>query len=201
MKITLIISADGHHKLVRWRLVIHGGIDGYSWLVVFLHCSDNNMASTVLERFQKAVEMYGLPSRVRTDQGLENIEVAKLMLVQRGCDRGSVLVGASVHNQRIERLWRDLYTAVVQLYKRLFYHLENTGLLNPLEPNHLYALHYVFIPCIELYLSLLMGGTDIPWAPVEDYHLYSYTPKKWSDFVKLTYLHLTTSFQLLKLMG
>ena len=128
MKITLIISADGHHKLVRWRLVIQGGIDGYSRLVVFLHCSDNNMATTVLKRFQKAVEMYGLPSRVRTDQGLENIEVAKLMLVQRGCGRGSVLVGASVHNQRIERLWRDLYTAVVQLYKRLFYHLENTGL-------------------------------------------------------------------------
>jgi len=77
---------------MRWRLVIHGGIDGYSRLVLSLHCSDNNMVTTVLERFQKAVEMYSLPSQVRTDQGLENIEVAKLMLVQRGCGHGSLLV-------------------------------------------------------------------------------------------------------------
>jgi len=97
-------------------------------------------------------------------------------------------------------MWRNLYTAVVQLYKRLFYRLDNTGLLNPLEPNHLYALNFV-LPCIELYRSLLMGGTNILWAPVEDYNLCSYTKKKWSDFVKLTYLHSTTSFQLLKLMG
>lgn len=27
---------DGHHKLIRWHMVIHGGIDGYSRTVVFL---------------------------------------------------------------------------------------------------------------------------------------------------------------------
>ena len=27
---------DGHHKLIKWRLVIHGGIDGYSRLITFL---------------------------------------------------------------------------------------------------------------------------------------------------------------------
>ena len=35
----------------RWRLVIHGGIDGYSRIPVFLHCSDNNEATTVLQLF------------------------------------------------------------------------------------------------------------------------------------------------------
>ena len=30
--------ADGQHKLVRWGFVTHGGIDGYSRLVVYLHC-------------------------------------------------------------------------------------------------------------------------------------------------------------------
>ena len=33
--------ADGHHKLIRYRLVIHGAIDGFSRLVTFLKCSDN----------------------------------------------------------------------------------------------------------------------------------------------------------------
>ena len=25
---------DGYHKLIRWRLVIHGAIDSYNWLIV-----------------------------------------------------------------------------------------------------------------------------------------------------------------------
>ena len=33
---------DGNHKMIKWRLVIHGGIDGYSRLITFLHCSNNN---------------------------------------------------------------------------------------------------------------------------------------------------------------
>lgn len=33
---------DGHHKLIRWRFVIHGAIDGYSRVVVFLRCNTNN---------------------------------------------------------------------------------------------------------------------------------------------------------------
>jgi len=28
--------ADGHHKLIRWKLVVHAGIDGFSRLIVFI---------------------------------------------------------------------------------------------------------------------------------------------------------------------
>ena len=100
---------DGHHKLVRWRFVTHCAIDGYSRLVLFLKCSDNNESDTVYTSFLQAVRQYGLPSRIRCDQGKENVRVAQHMLHHRGIERRSVLVGSSVHNQRIERLWRDSY--------------------------------------------------------------------------------------------
>ena len=37
---------DGHHKLIRWRIVMHGGIDGFSRLPVFLKVSRVSLAAT-----------------------------------------------------------------------------------------------------------------------------------------------------------
>ena len=64
---------DGHHKLIRWRLVTHCGIDGYSRLIVYLKCSNNNRSGTVYDLFLDAAHKHGLPSRVRCDQGIENL--------------------------------------------------------------------------------------------------------------------------------
>ena len=135
--------------MIRWRLVTHCGIDGFSRLVVYLKCSANNRASTVYDLFLKAVELYGLPSRIRCDQGGENIHVARHMLRHRGEERRSVLVGSSVHNQRIERFWRDMHRCVTSVYYRLFYYLEHNELLNPIDTMQIFALHYIYIPRIN----------------------------------------------------
>ena len=33
---------DGYHKLIRWRYVIHGAIDGFSRLIMYLKVAPNN---------------------------------------------------------------------------------------------------------------------------------------------------------------
>ena len=70
---------DGNLNLIRWGFVIHGCVDGFSRRIMFLKCSTNNKAFTVLQLFQNAVQDFGLPSGGRGDQGTENIEAARYM--------------------------------------------------------------------------------------------------------------------------
>lgn len=90
---------DGNHKLIHWRLVIHGAIDGYSRTITFLKCSDNNRATTVLEGYKEGVSTYGLPNSVRTDHGRENVNVWRFMYAAHDNDLSSVITGSSTHNE------------------------------------------------------------------------------------------------------
>lgn len=140
---------DGHHSLIRWGFVVHGGIDGFSRLIVYLHCSTNNCSSTVMELFHRACSLFGVPSRVRSDRGGENVGVCEYMIRTRGTDRGSHIAGPSTHNQRIERLWRDVFRCVCSTFYGIFHYLEEIGELDSENLCDLYALHFVFSPRIN----------------------------------------------------
>jgi len=68
--------------------------------VTFLSASGDNRADSNLKEFLNAVGEYGIPSRVRSDKGGENVLIAQFMIQRRGLNRASHICGRSVHNQR-----------------------------------------------------------------------------------------------------
>lgn len=163
---------DGHHSLVRWRFVIHAGVDGFSRMLVFLQCSTNNRANTVFSAFKGAIDDYGVPSRVRSDKGGENILVCQYMIAVRGLNRSSHIAGSSLHNQRIERIWRDVYRCVCSTYHEIFYSLEAVGILEPSSEMDLFILHCLYQPLISHSLKEFFNAwnshplrTEHNWSP------------------------------------
>ena len=163
---------DGHHSLIRWRFVIRGCIDGFSRMVTFLSCNTNNRAETVFQLFRKATMEFGVPSRVRSDKGGENISICHFMVSYRGVGRGSHIAGSSVHNQRIERLWRDVYRCVCCSFHEVFYFLEAQGVLDPDNEYDLFVLHCVFLPVVNHLLQAYARAwnqhpvrTERNWSP------------------------------------
>lgn len=163
---------DGHHSLITWGFVIHGCIDGYSRLICFLKCSTNNRKETVEGLFLQSVEKYSWPSRIRTDHGGENVLTWERMNAFRGHDRGSVLIGTSTRNQRIERLWRDVFRCFGNVFYYTFKSMEESGLLDVTNPLHLFVLHYVYLPRINAAIDSFVEAwnkhpirTERNWSP------------------------------------
>lgn len=67
-------------------------------------------------------------------------------------------LGKSTHNQRIERLWRDVFQGCTRLFYNLFYDMERCGSLDPNDDIHLWCLHKVFLPVINKHLLAWQGA-------------------------------------------
>ena len=94
-------------------------------MITYLKCATNNKAATVLEYFIDATRKNGLPFRVRSDRGAENVDVAKIhechtRLYQRVTSSWIVSFTTRGLNDYIETP-RDV---VCQILFLSFYHLE-----------------------------------------------------------------------------
>ena len=147
---------DDNHKLIKWRFVVHGGIDGFSQTIVYLHCSTNNRSSTVLDAFTNAVGEYGVSSQIRSNGGGENVRVWEYMFEQHN-SQSAVLVGSSTQTERIERLWRDVNRCVGVLFADLFREMEHDGILNSVDELDLFCLHVTFLRTIPRYPRNITG--------------------------------------------
>ena len=87
--------------------------------------------------------------RVWSDMGIENVHIARFMLHNRGWNCKTMLVGSSVLNQCIKRLWLDVKRLVVCRFESIFYSMDENDLLDSLNDLHLYVLHLIFLPSIN----------------------------------------------------
>jgi hypothetical protein len=144
---------DGNLKLRQYGFVLHGAIDGFSRYLIYLEANLNNRADTVLKAFLKGVETVGhVPLRVRADKGSENRDVGLWMIVTRGEGRGSFITGRSVHNQRIERIWREVNRWLTSFHL-IFQHLKQLNIYDPDNPVDRFVLGFVYLPLIRWSLS------------------------------------------------
>ncbi|KAI4880365.1 hypothetical protein NFI96_013984 [Prochilodus magdalenae] len=115
---------DTNHKLIRYNIVIFGGIDGFSRKIMYRSAASNR-ASTAYAFFLDGVRKFGWPYK-------QCLLYEELIPNPR-----SFISGKSVHNQRIKCLWRDVWLAVTQLYYGVLHDLEEDGLLDITDSLHL----------------------------------------------------------------
>ena len=139
---------DFHYKLIKWHIVMHAAIDGYSrkiqYFTLFVQIT------TMLTLFYSTTHMLlpnlAYPTEYAVIKRGENVDVWRYTLYYHNMDPSSVIVGSSTHNQHIERLWSDVFRSVGQTFYELLYGLEDDGILDPLNDVDLFCVHFTMLP-------------------------------------------------------
>jgi hypothetical protein len=148
---------DGSHKLIGYDIVVHGCVDGATRAVIYVEAADNNRAATVFEIFQRTRDGI-LPRQILGDNGDENIMIRRFMNAVRPPPQVGYIQGTSAQNLPIVRLWRQIKMQSTQFYSDFFNELtldhacsddDSVVCLDAQDSDHLFVLHYLFIPMIN----------------------------------------------------
>ena len=66
--------------------------------------------------------------------------MADYKIKKRGPGKDSMITGPSTHNQRTERLWRDVFDGEIGFYYKLFSFIEENAILDPFNEADIAAL-------------------------------------------------------------
>ena len=90
------------------------------------------------------VHEYGLPSRVRGDDGGENNGIEEFMWWAQS-NRNAYIHGPSVRNQRAERMHYDVTHCALAHFINLFTFMERQEILNVESDLDMHCLHSVYL--------------------------------------------------------
>lgn len=150
--------------------MIHGCIDGYSRLIIYLNCETSIQTEPVINFFAHLVNSYGLPSYDHEYGQMMDMKTFLVVLMNtiRGIHRGSHIIGKSVHNQRIERLWVDVYKEVCDSIYTELYSLEDQGLLDIENIMHRFCIQYIYKNVINKKLSSFQSAWNVHSLRIEN---------------------------------
>ena len=148
---------DGYDKLKPFGFPIHGAVDGYSRMVMWLKVDRTNNDPEITAKFflDCVVEVGGCPSLLRTDCGTENVVIAGTQCFLRAdCDdelagENSHRYGPSTGNQRIEAWWAHLRRSRLRWWINFFKDLVDRGIFLTGDVLHGECIWFCFAELIQ----------------------------------------------------
>ena len=148
--------ADGYDKLKSYGFPIHGCIDGFSRIVIWLRvCRSNNDPVVPATFYLNAITEFGLcPRLLQTDCRTENGIVAAMHCLLMSNVKAH-RYGPSTSNQRIENLWSHYKRGYTSWVIDYFKDLVDSGVFLPGDNVHMECAWFVYSGFLQSELDKL----------------------------------------------